>query len=63
MQTVYHVHSPECAGKILKVKELVEVENVAAADVRTKTEQRQERKARRGYSVVRSKLKHEELSG
>lgn len=54
MQTVYHPHTPECAGKILKVKELVEVENVPTSAVRTKTEQRQERKASRGYKVVRS---------
>jgi len=62
MQTVYHPHSPECAGKILKVKELVEVENVAASRVRTKTEQRQERKARRGYVVVKSKINDDEYS-
>ncbi|KIJ14392.1 hypothetical protein PAXINDRAFT_116069 [Paxillus involutus ATCC 200175] len=30
MQTVYHAHTSEAAGKILKVKELVEVENVPA---------------------------------
>jgi ribosomal protein L30 len=52
MQTVYHPHSPECAGKILAVKELLKVENVPASAVRTKTEQRWERKASRGYSVV-----------
>ena len=56
MQTVYHPHTPECAGKILKVKELVEVENVPASAVRTKTEQRVERKASRGYKVVESTL-------
>jgi len=56
MQTVYHPHTPECAGKILKVKELVEVENVPASAVRTKTEQRQERKASKGYKVVGSTL-------
>jgi len=56
MQTVYHPHTPECAGKILKLKELVEVENVTASAVRTKTEQRQERKASRGYKVVGSIL-------
>ncbi|KZT38827.1 hypothetical protein SISSUDRAFT_1021045 [Sistotremastrum suecicum HHB10207 ss-3] len=52
MQTVYHPHSPEFAGKILRVKELVEVENVPASKVRTKIEQKQERKAKRGYQVV-----------
>lgn len=56
MQTVYHPHTAECAGKILKVKELVEVENVTTSAVRTKTEQRQERKASRGYRVVGSTL-------
>ena len=56
MQTVYHPHTPECAGKILKVKELVEVENVPASAVRTKTEQRVERKASRGYKVIGSTL-------
>jgi large subunit ribosomal protein L30 len=56
MQTVYHPHTPECAGKILKVKELIEVENVPASAVRTKPEQRQERKAGRGYKVVGSTL-------
>ena len=56
MPSVYHPHTPECAGKILKLKELVEVENVSASAVRTKTEQRQERKASRGYKVVGSIL-------
>ena len=56
MQTVYHAHSPINAGKILRVKELVEVENVPTSAVRTKWEQRQERKAKRGYVVTRSKL-------
>lgn len=56
MQTVYHEHSPINAGKILRVKELVEVENVPASAVRTKTEQRQERKAKRGYAVTGTKL-------
>lgn len=54
-QTVYHRHSPDIAGKILKVKELVEVENVPAQAVRNKWQQRQERKAVRGYKVVGSK--------
>lgn len=56
MQTVYHEHSPINAGKILRVKELVEVENVPASAVRTKTEQRHARKAVRGYQVLGSKL-------
>ncbi|KAJ1300069.1 hypothetical protein OPQ81_002551 [Rhizoctonia solani] len=50
--TVFQKHSPEAAGKILRVKELVEVENVPAGEVKTKQEMRQERKAVRGYSVV-----------
>lgn len=54
-QTVYHKHTPDIAGKILKVKELVEVENVPGDAVRNKWEQRQERKAVRGYKVVGSK--------
>jgi len=56
MQTVYHVHSPETAGKILKVKELVEIENVPARAVRSQSEQRKERKASRGYQVEGTKL-------
>jgi large subunit ribosomal protein L30 len=50
-QTVYYPHSPEVAGKILKVKELVEVENVPTELVRTKQEQRKERQPPRGYEV------------
>ena len=56
LQTVYHRHSPDIAGKILTVKELVAVENVPASAVRTKLEQRLERKAPRGYVVTVSKL-------
>ncbi|KAG9313656.1 hypothetical protein JVU11DRAFT_5988 [Chiua virens] len=56
MQTVYHEHTPEAAGKILKVKELVEVENVPASAVRTQSEQRWERRAPRGYSIGGSRL-------
>ncbi|KAI0636254.1 hypothetical protein C8Q77DRAFT_632472 [Trametes polyzona] len=56
LQTVYHRHSPDIAGKILAVKELVSVENVPASAVRTKLEQRLERKASRGYVVTGSKL-------
>ena len=55
MQTVYHRHSPEVAGKILHVKELLEVENIPQELVQTKQEQRQERKAERGYKVVGEK--------
>ena len=60
MQTVYHRHSPEFAGKILAVKELVRVENVTAEDVKTKEEQRRERKASKGFEIVRG-LKDTEL--
>ena len=52
MQTVYHPHSPEFAGKILAVKELVRVENVPKEAVRTKTEQRLERRPTKGFEVV-----------
>ncbi|KAH9010386.1 hypothetical protein EDB85DRAFT_2051115 [Lactarius pseudohatsudake] len=56
MQTVYHLHTPEAAGMILAVKELVEVENVPASAVRTAGQQRVERKAPRGFVVVGSRL-------
>jgi large subunit ribosomal protein L30 len=56
MQTVYHAHTPEAAGMILAVKELVEVQNVPSSAVRTAGQQRAERKASRGFTVVRSKL-------
>lgn len=52
MQTVYHRFSPDIAGKILAVKELVEVRNVPTSEVRTPEEARSERKAVRGYEVV-----------
>jgi len=61
MQTVYHTHSPDIAGKILRVKELVQVENVPASAVRTKTEQRQERKASRGYQKVATRIGETDL--
>jgi large subunit ribosomal protein L30 len=56
MQTVYHPHTPEAAGMILAVKELVEVENVPSSAVRTAGQQRAERKAPRGFTVVGSKV-------
>jgi len=40
------------AGKILKVKELVKVENVGEDMVMSDKEQREARKASRGYTVV-----------
>jgi large subunit ribosomal protein L30 len=52
MQTVYHRHTPDIAGKILRVKELVEVENVPEHMVLTKYEQTLERRPTRGYKVV-----------
>jgi large subunit ribosomal protein L30 len=55
-QTVYFPHSPEVAGKILQVKELVEVENVPAELVKTKEEQRRERRPPRGYKVIGSAM-------
>jgi large subunit ribosomal protein L30 len=57
MQTVYHAHTSEAAGKILKVKELVEVENVPASAVRSQSEQRWERRASRGYSIAGSRMR------
>ncbi|KAI1784897.1 hypothetical protein LXA43DRAFT_174553 [Ganoderma leucocontextum] len=56
LQTVYHRHTPDIAGKILTVKELVTVQNVPESAVRTKLEQRQDRKSSRGYQVTGSKL-------
>ncbi|KAH8102875.1 hypothetical protein BXZ70DRAFT_756126 [Cristinia sonorae] len=61
LQTVYHEHNPINAGKILRVKELVTVENVSADEVRTKTEQRRERRPSRGFVVKGSKLSQEAL--
>ncbi|KAJ7081299.1 hypothetical protein B0H15DRAFT_953014 [Mycena belliarum] len=55
-QTVFHTHTPDIAGKILALKELLEVQNVPAAAVRSKQEQRRERRAPRGYQVVGSRL-------
>lgn len=52
MQTVYQRHSPEVAGKILAVKELVEVENVPEALVKSKQEMRRDRMGKRGYKVA-----------
>jgi len=56
MQTVYHPHTQESAGMILAVKELVEVQNVPSSAVRTAGQQRAERKALRGFTVVGSKM-------
>ena len=53
-QTVFHVHNPVTAGKILRVKELVQVLNVDASEVKMKAEMRRERKAVRGYTVQKS---------
>ncbi|KAG8936062.1 hypothetical protein FRC02_004687 [Tulasnella sp. 418] len=58
MGTVYMPHSPEAAGKILRVKELVRVENVPASQVKTKKQAREERKAPRGYVVVKRFAEH-----
>ena len=63
MQTVYHSHTPEAAGMILAVKELVEVQNVPASAVRTAGQQRKERKALRGFVVVGSKREESSASG
>ncbi|KAF8155176.1 hypothetical protein BJ912DRAFT_1070911 [Pholiota molesta] len=52
-QTVYHPHGPEVAGKILRVKELVEVENVPTHMVMTAGQQRKARKAPRGCGMAK----------
>ncbi|KAL5485964.1 hypothetical protein ACEPAI_7008 [Sanghuangporus weigelae] len=52
MQTVFHPHKPEFAGKILAVKELVRVENVSGAEVRSKEEMRRMRRPQSGFEVV-----------
>ncbi|KAG8743802.1 hypothetical protein FRC11_013722, partial [Ceratobasidium sp. 423] len=46
--TVFQNHSPEAAGKILRVQELVEVENVPESEVKIKQAMRRESKAVRG---------------
>jgi len=63
MQTVYHPHTPEAAGMILAVKELLEVQNVPASAVRTAGQQRKERKASRGFVVVGSKREGSSATG
>lgn len=55
-QTVFHPHKPDIAGKILAVKELLEVQNVPATEVRDKQQQRAERRAPKGYAVVGSRM-------
>ncbi|EJU04621.1 hypothetical protein DACRYDRAFT_34918, partial [Dacryopinax primogenitus] len=52
MQHVYHPFSATTAGQILRVKELVKVENVPASAVKTKQEERQERRPGAGFQVV-----------
>ncbi|TCD69598.1 hypothetical protein EIP91_007020 [Steccherinum ochraceum] len=61
LQTVYHPHNQINAGKILAVKELVTVENVSAEEVRTKTEQRHERRPPRGFVVKGNKVEQQAL--
>ncbi|KAF4571186.1 hypothetical protein EYR36_008515 [Pleurotus pulmonarius] len=51
-QTVYHAHGPEVAGKLLAVKELIDVENVPTELVKTKEQQTRDRRPPRGYQVV-----------
>ncbi|KAH7073424.1 hypothetical protein BKA62DRAFT_308993 [Auriculariales sp. MPI-PUGE-AT-0066] len=51
MRTVFQPHGQVAAGMILKVKELVEVQNVPASAVRTQAQMRQERRPARGYVV------------
>ncbi|KAG8885535.1 hypothetical protein FRB97_000860, partial [Tulasnella sp. 331] len=52
MGVAFMPHSPEAAGKILRLKEIVEVQNVPTSQVRNKVERRQDRKAPRGYVVL-----------
>ncbi|EJD06500.1 uncharacterized protein FOMMEDRAFT_17039 [Fomitiporia mediterranea MF3/22] len=53
MQTVFHPHSPEFAGKILAVKELVHVENVNKEEVKSQSEMRRLRRPQKGFEVVK----------
>ena len=59
---MFHRHTPEAAGKILAVKELVAVENVSADAVMDKTEMRRRRKAPLGFQVA-NRMKSEERFG
>jgi large subunit ribosomal protein L30 len=54
----YPTYTPEAAGMILAVtvKELVEIESVPSSAARTAGQQRAERKAPRGFTVVGSKV-------
>lgn len=52
MGVAFMAHSPEAAGKILRLKEIIEVQNVPASQVRNKVERRRDRKAPRGYVVL-----------
>ena len=54
LQTRYHKVSPEIAGMVLKVKELVRVEHVDRA--LSRQEERQLRRPIKGYEVIGSKL-------
>ncbi|KAI9434327.1 hypothetical protein H4582DRAFT_1978716, partial [Lactarius indigo] len=57
-RTVYDLHTPEAAGMILPMKELVEVENVLVSTVRMLGQQRAERKAPRGLLWLDRRLGH-----
>ncbi|KZO96637.1 hypothetical protein CALVIDRAFT_537002 [Calocera viscosa TUFC12733] len=52
MQHVFHPFSGTTAGQILRVKELVVVQNVPASAVRTKQEERLLRRPNRGFQVL-----------
>ncbi|KAG8799125.1 hypothetical protein FRC18_008386 [Serendipita sp. 400] len=52
---VFHEHCPSIAGKILRVKELVKVENVTSDQVKTPREIHQSRQPVRGY-VIKKKF-------
>ena len=53
-QTVFHPVSAQVGGMLMKVKELVRVEEVAAA--KTRDEVRQERRPDTGFEIVGSAL-------
>lgn len=52
MKTVFYPVTPEVAGQIMKVKELVKVEEVAAS--KTKTELKAERSPDAGFYVEKA---------
>lgn len=55
MTTVFYPVSPEVAGQIMKVKELIHVEEVPAA--KTKEELRAERRPEAGFFIEKAALR------